>query len=86
MIRCIEHEKYPNCVRLRTVGTVVSDMGRLRMVKNINFLRHQKNFFDTLKNSDFSFFKRSTWTVFWVSGMLSQLHYIYQTNPSADVI
>ena len=69
MIRCIEHEKYPNCVRLRTVGTVVSDMGRLRMVKNINFLRHQKYFFDTLKNSDFSFFKRSTFlAVFWVSG------------------
>ena len=69
MIRCIEHEKYPNCVRLRTVGTVVSDMGRLRMVKNINFLRHHKNIFDTLKNSDFSFFKRSTFlAVFWVSG------------------
>ena len=69
MIRCIEHEKYPNCVRLRTVGTVVSDMGRLRMVKNINFLRHHKNIFDTLKTSDFSFFKRSTFlAVFWVSG------------------
>ena len=54
---------------LRTVGTVVSDMGRLRMVKNINFLRHHKNIFDTLKNSDFSFFKRSTFlAVFWVSG------------------
>ena len=67
MIRCIEHEKYPNCVRLRTVGTVVSDMGRLRMVKNINF--HHKNIFDTLKNSDFSFFKRSTFlAVLWVSG------------------
>ena len=72
MIRCIEHEKYPNCVRLCTLGTVVSDMGqmgRLRMVKNINFLRHQKNIFDILKNSDLSFFKRSTFlAVFWVSG------------------
>ena len=61
MIRCIEHEKYPNCVRLCTLGTVVSDMGRLRMVKNINFLRHQKNIFDILKRSTFL-------AVFWVSG------------------
>ena len=45
MIRCIEHEKYPNCVRLRTVGTVVSDMGRLRMVKRKKLFEAPQKYF-----------------------------------------
>ena len=46
MIRCIEHEKkHPNCVRLRTVGTVVSDMGRLRMVKRKKLFEAPQKYF-----------------------------------------